>query len=762
MKRSTCIFSLLLLSFSVWAKTIPVRNARELNDLNATLQPGDTVVLMKRGNWNNAQIKITASGTEKKPIVFRADTPGEVIITGVSQLRLGGNYLVVDGLSFINGHTPGSAVIDFRVNDKQLANHCRVTNCKIEGFNQPKRMDEDYWISFSGQHNRLDHCTFLYKMNLGVLLAVILDDDRSRNNYHEIDHNYFGRRPPLGSNGGEIIRVGVSQHCQYNSNTQIHDNFFQDCDGETEIVSIKSCANVVSNNLFKECQGDVVLRHGNYNTVVNNVFLGNGKEGTGGVRIINKGQWVANNFFYQCRGVSFRSPLSLMNGIPNSPANRYVQVTDAVVANNSFFECSPISFGEGSDAERTLAPANVLFTNNIFDNTRDSAIYHAYDQVNGIRFAKNKVSKTVPQTLTAGFDRAAITTQKTEVVPIPVAKDGNANKWLDSLRSIKGERPFAFSATPGFSNAALINLVVKNSRTCGAAWTSVPANENEVMTAVMEVTSFECTNAEELYKALEHDDSYISITLTGNRYVFNRPLVIHHEISIERLDTVRMSFSSTRDLDALFILRDDGKLDMHSLYASMKDLHVKSLIASDTAGSSEHFNLEMFHCNFKDMEGCGRIFYAHASTIADSIVALNCQFRGMRDGFVLEDEKGDKGYYNVEKMHIENCSFEEGRGRLLSLYRGGNDESTMGPYLVFTRNEIANYNTGNDQPLIYLTGVQKTNITYNKFQDSNTPGDLILYRDNVRAVHLLSNNLLLHSGAIKKDQFVTDSHNQIQ
>ena len=109
-----------------------------------------------------------------------------------------------------------------------------------------------------------------------------------------------------------------------------------------------------------------MLRHGNYNTVTNNIFLGNGKEGTGGVRIINKGQWVINNFFYKCRGESFRAPLVLMNGIPNSPANRYVQVTDAVVMNNTFVDCSPMSFGEGSDKERTLPPANVLFAKNIF------------------------------------------------------------------------------------------------------------------------------------------------------------------------------------------------------------------------------------------------------------------------------------------------------------------------------------------------------------------------------------------------------------
>ena len=129
-------------------------------------------------------------------------------------------------------------------------------------------------------------------------MAVILEDERSRENFHSIDHNYFGARLPLASNGGEIIRVGVSQHCEFSSNTQIRDTFFEHCDGETEIISIKSCWNNIRNNLFKKCQGSVVLRHGNYNTVENNIFLGNNKEGTGGVRVINKGQWVVNNLFY--------------------------------------------------------------------------------------------------------------------------------------------------------------------------------------------------------------------------------------------------------------------------------------------------------------------------------------------------------------------------------------------------------------------------------------------------------------------------------
>jgi poly(beta-D-mannuronate) lyase len=106
----------------------------------------------------------------------------------------------------------------------------------------------------------------------------------SRENFHSIDHNYFGKRPPLASNGGEIIRVGVSQHCQFNSNTQIKNNFFEHCDGETEIISIKSCSNVVEENVFKESQGSVVLRHGDNNLVKGNYFVGNDKTGSGGVR----------------------------------------------------------------------------------------------------------------------------------------------------------------------------------------------------------------------------------------------------------------------------------------------------------------------------------------------------------------------------------------------------------------------------------------------------------------------------------------------
>ena len=287
----------ILISCYTYASNKIVANKKEIELANTIAKPGDTIIL-KNGNWENITLKLNCKGNKDKSIVFKAETKGKVIITGNSQLYIGGEYIIVDGLYFTKGYSGEDAVIQFSINKNEIANNCRVTNSVINDFNNPKRLNENYWVAFYGKHNRIDHCTFINKKNLGVLMAVILEDERSRENYHSIDHNYFGYRTPLASNAGEIIRIGVSEHCEFNSNTTIADNYFEKCDGEAEIISVKSGKNIVKNNVFKECQGAVVLRHGNYNTIANNIFLGNGKDGTGGVRVINKGHIIINNYFY--------------------------------------------------------------------------------------------------------------------------------------------------------------------------------------------------------------------------------------------------------------------------------------------------------------------------------------------------------------------------------------------------------------------------------------------------------------------------------
>ena len=86
-------------------------------------------------------------------------------------------------------------------------------------------------------------------------MAVRLNTEESQENHHRIDHNYFGHRPILGSNGGETLRIGTSHYSMSNSFTVVEDNYFDRCDGEEEIISNESGGNVFRRNVFFESRG---------------------------------------------------------------------------------------------------------------------------------------------------------------------------------------------------------------------------------------------------------------------------------------------------------------------------------------------------------------------------------------------------------------------------------------------------------------------------------------------------------------------------
>lgn len=709
---------LLLTTLFSFAAIIPVKNITELREAENKAQPGDIIVL-KNGKWADVTITINCQGTSEKPVTFRAETAGKVMICGQSRLEIGGSYIIVEGFLFTHGFAGKNAVITYRNGKDRIANNCRVTNCSIDNFNNPGRMDENNWVAFYGKNNRLDHCSFRDKMNLGVLLAVILDDERSRENFHSIDHNYFGRRVPLASNGGEMIRVGVSQHCEFNSNTRIIDNFFEQCDGETEIVSIKSCSNEVKDNVFRECQGSVVLRHGNYNIVSGNYFLGNNKAGSGGVRVINKGQQVLNNIFYQCRGTDFRSPLAIMNGIPNSPAHRYVQVTDAVITGNTFYECTPATLCEGSDAERTLPPEKVTISNNNFYNTRDSIIYKSYDRMDGIQFTSNHINPKIRQDLPHGFEKG-----RNELATKAIGKISGVEK---KTRQAAGAGWFA-----------------KNTLTSSIKWKQV-----------------NCPDAASIARALSSKEP-VSLLLTGKKYSTEAAFIITKPVRLSAAGTQFITFSSS-PIESLFVVAGNGQLHLDKLKLDAQELQTGSLIASSKDAPSGHFILTLRNSHIKNLGKkypADAVFFAHKSTVADSIVIRHCTFSDNNAGLLaMTEEKDNKGYYNAEKITITGNSFSNQAGTLMNIYRGGNDESTMGPALEFSTNKITGCSSGNQDVLIRLFGVQKSLIEKNIFTNCNTEKTVIAYEDVVRALHLIRNNRFIQSGTIRKNIYTTDINN---
>ncbi|GAL79583.1 alginate lyase precursor [Algibacter lectus] len=408
------LFSLLLvvvLCFSCNGKVEDsgtlVSTNKELYEAIKNVKAGDNIVLAN-GVWEDVEIKFVGEGTENAPITLKAETPGQVFVEGVSNLEIAGNYLVVEGLFFRNGYTPTSNVIAFRTSEEKVANYSRVTNCVILDYNQKQRDKDDLWIQLFGKHNKVDHCYIAGKTNGGPTLRVDLKGNQSIRNYHQIVNNHFGPRPRKGGGArGESIQLGSSFTSMSPSNTTIANNLFEECNGEVEVISSKTNFNEIRNNVFYKSEGSVVTRHGNYAVIDGNYFIGDGvNKNYGGIRLVNTGHWVINNYFYNIIGENFRSPLAVMNGIPKSPLNRYNQVTDVVVAYNTYVNCkSPWQFGVGTNIAqsdvlpkseiRSARPIRTVVANNVIYNTEGDLLpVVEHDKADGVLFKSNIINNS--------------------------------------------------------------------------------------------------------------------------------------------------------------------------------------------------------------------------------------------------------------------------------------------------------------------------------------------------------------------------------
>ncbi|MEP3730278.1 MAG: polysaccharide lyase 6 family protein, partial [Lentilitoribacter sp.] len=235
-RLSLVLLTSVVASAPAYAEVYLVKDQKNYVATEKLLKAGDTIVLAN-GVWKDFEIKFSGQGTKEKPITLRPQEVGKVILSGQSNLRIGGKHMLVTGLVFKNGYSPTGEVISFRRSKDNLAHHSRVTQVVIDSFSKPDRYESDYWVGMYGKHNRFDHSHLEGKTNKGVTFAVRLNSSESQENFHRIDHNYFGPRPVLGSNGGETLRIGTSHYSMFNSNTTVENNYFDRCDGEVEIIS---------------------------------------------------------------------------------------------------------------------------------------------------------------------------------------------------------------------------------------------------------------------------------------------------------------------------------------------------------------------------------------------------------------------------------------------------------------------------------------------------------------------------------------------
>lgn len=350
---------------------VKVSSVGEISAAMTKAQPGDTIV-MRNGVWKDAAIIMEGEGKQNKPITLRAETPGQVVLTGASTLNIGGSYLVVDGLVFKDGgDIDDSGVIEFRVGDHE-ATHSRLTNVQMLDYNPLSNVKNTKWVGLYGSYNRVDHSYFKGKKNIGATMVVWREQPVEQ--HHVIDHNHFAGRPILRDDSGQVIsneaetlRIGTSTYSLSDSYTTVENNLFENNDGEIEMVSVKSGKNVIRGNTFLNNAATVTLRHGNGTHIENNFFFANGKANAGAIRVIGEDHVIANNYISGIVGSNTtRGAIVLTNGIPNSDLNKYFQVKNVLITHNTLVNNdNNIIVGDKKSGTNLLAPVDTIIANNV-------------------------------------------------------------------------------------------------------------------------------------------------------------------------------------------------------------------------------------------------------------------------------------------------------------------------------------------------------------------------------------------------------------
>ncbi len=711
--------------------SIYVNDVKELKDAIAKATPGDEIV-MANGDWTDVQIRFVGYGNEKDPITLKAETAGQVLVNGKSDLKLGGEYLIVDGLYFTEGSSPSRAVIEFAINQDTVANHTRISNTVIVDYNKAQRNETDIWVLLKGRHNELDHCYIAGKSNRGPTVRVDLEGNKNIKNYHKITNNYFGPRPPKGGPSAETIQLGNSFTSMAPSHTLVANNFFDKCNGEVEVISSKTNFNEFRNNIFYKSEGSLVTRHGNYCIIDGNYFIGDtNSEQIGGVRLIGTGHWVTNNYFFNLKGKIFRSPLAVMNGIPKSPLNRYIQVTDVVVAHNSWINCtSPLQFGVGSNVDqkevlptseiRSERPIRTIVANNLIYNTKgDEKPIVAHDSLDGINFKSNLINNQgEPFDYDFEFLQKDFTlAQLKENILIPTSDFPNMELYkgfeFNQIRKdLFGNSRKNTNGVGAISGTSTNKINLMDLSNYGPDWydPKSPDNTNAIIHSAGSVSQLET--------AVKKAKSGDTIILTAGHYDLKLPLKIAKKVTVKGADAnnkATIVYNGPKETPA-FEMNPKGELILENIH--LKGTGSQYAFACLKSNMSSLYNLKVIHSEISDFD---YVLKGYKYSFSEYIEFNSTGITNCTNGLELAAEDDDRGDYNAENIFINNCSFDGISKNVINYYRGGYDESTVGGNLIITSSIFTQCGASEESGVMINTyGIINVDLSNNTFLGNKT------------------------------------------
>ena len=400
MYRSKIYFSifLLVLSIGVIDAQVHFTDPDDLAEAVNTSSDGG-VFIVSNGTYNDFEATFEITATVDNPIIIKAETVGGVILTGASHFVIKkSSFITLEGFIF-DGQGEDSLV------KLEGSNNIRITRnvFELETTESIKWVfiggvwnDNTYPFLYPSHNNRIDHNTFQNKETPGHYITIdgSFDNTGSEEVYYQsqhdrIDHNYFRNNGPRAVNEQESIRIGWSEMSLSSGFTIVEHNLFEDCDGDPEIVSVKSCDNIVRHNTFAASYGTLSLRHGNRNRVEGNYFFGREKPigtspagstiYTGGIRIYGTDHVIINNYMEGLNGTRWDAPITLTLGDAidgqSSNLSKHFRAERVTIAYNTLVNNShgiEIGFDNNNNYNKDLE--DITIANNLITGLENSLV----------------------------------------------------------------------------------------------------------------------------------------------------------------------------------------------------------------------------------------------------------------------------------------------------------------------------------------------------------------------------------------------------
>jgi poly(beta-D-mannuronate) lyase len=382
---------------------LSVNTVQDINGRIAAAKPGDSIVIPD-GEYRDIRIIANVSGKANAIITIKPQSPGKVIITGQSQIRITGKFVEVRGILFKEVQSDQEAVLFTGATD------CILSDCAFIRCGNPKStFSKIVFIQNASKRNTISRCFFTESISMSISIKASNTNEGTGNTDNTISRNYFSNITRLSDNGQEPVQLGQDQATfgDMSLRTIVEYNLFEHTDGDSEIISNKSSDNVIRYNTFRDCKAELMLRGGSRVRVEGN-FIFNCYTG---INIHGDNHTIINNYIENCgNGIRLdASQYTTGTFVNRKESGTYQTASSCLIANNTIVNCKAnglyFSHFIGTVHEGNLKdkkPYSNSFINNIIYNPKASAIKDSgsidFIYKNNIIWPADKLSASVDST----------------------------------------------------------------------------------------------------------------------------------------------------------------------------------------------------------------------------------------------------------------------------------------------------------------------------------------------------------------------------